>query len=140
LQPNAKNHKTMMSWEAHGYLLQLKEKTTRRWWASRLVLTCRCLLQFKQKQKNTEDNDEPWGLSSSSINIKNPTCSSSMPTHIQIGGWCFLPSLVQKQAVVGYKVKDRHYNKLPNSLFMDHIFGMFSFLTSLPTFHFLNFL
>ncbi len=140
LQPKAKNHKTMMSREAHGCLLQLKKKTTIRWWASRLILTCRCLLQFKQKQNNTEDNDEPWGSSSSSVNIRNPNCFFSMPTHIQIQGWCFLPILVQKQVVVGNKVKDRHYNKLPNSLLMDHIFGMFSFLTSLPTSHFLNFL
>jgi hypothetical protein len=41
---------------------------------------------------------------------------------------------------MGYMLKDHHFNKLPNSLFMDHIFGMFSILTSLPTSHFVDLL
>jgi hypothetical protein len=74
------------------------------------------------------------------VYIKHPTGSSLVSTHIQIGGWSFLPTLVQKQAMVGYMLKNHHDNKLPNILFMDHIFGVFSFLISLLTSHFLDFL
>jgi hypothetical protein len=41
---------------------------------------------------------------------------------------------------MGSKPKEHHYSKLPNFLFMVHIFRVFSFLTSLPTSHFLDFL
>jgi hypothetical protein len=41
---------------------------------------------------------------------------------------------------MGNKLKDHHYNKLPNFFFMDHIFEMFSFLTSLLTSYFFDFL
>jgi hypothetical protein len=93
----------------------------------------------RKKQKNKEDDDEPKGSSSSSINIKHLAGSSLVPTHIQIRGWSFLPALVQKQVVVGNSLKNHHFNKLC-FLFMNHIFGMFSFLNSLPTSHFLDFL
>jgi hypothetical protein len=94
----------------------------------------------EKKRKTTKDDDEPRGSSSSFANMKHLTSFSLMPTHIQIGGWSFLPALVQKQAIVGYMLKDHHYNKLPNTLLMDHIFGVFSFLTSLLMSHILDFL
>jgi len=79
-------------------------------------------------------------LSSSFVNIKHLVGFSSMPTHIQTRGWSFLPTLIQKQVIMGSRLKEHHYNKLPNSFFMDHIFKVFSYLTSLPTSHFLDFL
>ncbi len=63
-----------------------------------------------------------------------------MPTHIQTGGWSFLPTPIQKQAALGSGLKEHHYSRLQNSLLMDQIFRVFSFLTSLPTSHFLDFL
>ncbi len=158
LQPKKKNQKMMKSQEAHRHLLQPKKKNQKMMMSQE---ACHCLLQPKKKklrnndksrgsllssttqekkQKNIENDDKPRGSLSYFVNIKHPIGSSSMPTHIQIRGWSFLLDPVQKQGVVGNKLKDRHYNKLPNSFLMDHILGMFSFLTSLPTSHFLDFL
>jgi len=51
---------------------------------------------------------------------------------------CFGPK--PKVRVATSRLKEHHHSKLPNSLFMDDIYKVFSFLTSLPTSHFLDFL
>ncbi len=100
------------------------------------LLVCGCLLQLKKKTQKTIHG----GSSSSFININHMVGSFSMPTHIHVGGWSFLLVQIQKYAAVEFMLKEHHYSKLPNSLLMDHIFLVFSFLTSLPTSHFLDFL
>jgi hypothetical protein len=105
--------------------------------------TCLDLLSSSTIQEKTKKHRRQWWARRLVIifcKYKKPDLLLlNAHTHID-RGWCFFPTLVQKQVVIGHKVKDHHYNKLPNSLRMDHILGMFSFLTSLPTSHFLNFL